>query len=456
MKSIQAKLLFWAIGGLVAGVAVALWATYLSVRAEIKIVFDGELKQVAHAVHLREDWVQLGRVRIARPGFSLAVRAYDASGRVYFHTAFPELPPDAPQTLQPGYGYMNTADGAWRIYTHVTPEGILQVGQPVATRDALARNLAFRSLVPLLVLIPVIVVLLAWVLARGLSPLRETSHLVSQRDAACLDSLPTQGVPSELLPLVQQINALLTRLSASLDGQRRFLEDVAHELRSPVAALALQAQLAERASNTAARRGAFGELRQGIERVGRLVQQLLNFARLDPGLELETRVPIDLAGLARDVVASHAARADQAGIDLGADTEPTAWVTGSQSELCSMLVNLVENALRYSRAGGTITVSVRQNQERMIELCVIDDGPGIPPEERERVFQRFHRVPGDRTSGSGLGLSIVKAIVMRHGGTLFIGDAHPGADRPGLLVRVLLRPAQLPEAVERDLLQAAA
>jgi two-component system OmpR family sensor kinase len=375
---------------------------------------------------------------------------------VYFQTAFPELPSDAPQTFHPGYQYMNTADGAWRIYTHVTPEGVLQVGQPVATRDALARNLAFRSLVPLLVLIPIIGVLLAWVLARGLSPLRETSHLVGKRDAACLDPLPTADVPSELLPLVQQINALMSRLSASLDGQRHFLEDVAHELRSPVAALALQAQLAERASNRGARSTAFAELRHGIERVGRLVQQLINFARLDPAIELETRAPIDLAGLARDVVASHAARADQAEIDLGADAQGAAWVMGSQSELCSLIVNLVDNALRYATTGGTVTVAVRQNQQRMIELRVIDDGPGIPPDERERVFQRFHRVPGDCTSGSGLGLSIVKAIVTRHNGTLFIGDAHPGDNRPGLLVKVLLRPTQLPEAVERDRLQAAA
>ena len=456
MRSIQSKLLLWAVGGLMAGIAVALWATYLSVRAEIRNAFDGELRQVAQAVHLREDWARQGRVRIARPGFSLAVRAYDASGRVYFQTVLPALPGDAALTFEQGYRFIQTEEGAWRIYTHVTPEGVVQVGQPVAARDALARNLAFRSLVPLLVLIPFMAFLLAWVLARGLSPLHETSHLVSKRDAACLDPLPTGAVPTELRPLIDQINALLGRLSASLDGQRQFLEDVAHELRSPVAALALQAQLADRTRTAAGRTAAFGELRHGIERVSRLVQQLLNFARLNPETELETRAPIDLAGLARDVVASHAARADEANIDLGADTEGPTWVNGSQSELCSLIVNLVDNALRYAPDGGTVTVAVRQNQQRMVELSVIDDGPGIPPAQRERVFQRFQRVPGDRTPGCGLGLSIVKAIVQRHGGSLFIGDVNPRADRPGLLVRVLLHPAQLPEAVERDLLHAAA
>src|SRR5262249_17338686 len=147
-------------------IGVVAWVTYYSVRAEIRLVFNNELQQVAQAVQLREDWTGSGRMRIARPGFSLAVRAYDKTGRVHFQTALPALPPDSLQTFEQGYSYMDTDEGRWRVYTHVTPEGIVQVGQPLATRDALARSLAFRSLVPLALLVPVLTLVVMWALGR--------------------------------------------------------------------------------------------------------------------------------------------------------------------------------------------------------------------------------------------------------------------------------------------------
>jgi two-component system OmpR family sensor kinase len=321
------------------------------------------------------------------------------------------------------------------VYTYVAPEGIVQVGQPLALRDALARDLSFRVVLPLLLLIPVVAVVVMAGLRRGLAPLRKTTEYVAERDAALLDPLPTADVPRELLPLVEQINGLMARLSRTLDSQRLFLTDVAHELRSPVAALTLQAQLAERAASPPARQAAFAELRSGIERANRLVQQLLDFARLEPGVEMEPPAPVDLSRLAREAVASHAARADSIDVDLGADASVGCSVMGSESQLRSMIGNLTDNALRYTPAGGSVTVAVR-DAGAVIELEVVDDGPGIPPEERERVFDRFHRVPGDRTPGNGLGLSIVKAIVQRHRGTLALEDAYPSGR--GLRVRVRL------------------
>lgn len=435
MTSIRANLVLWMGSALVIGTAVVLAATYALTRSQLGRVFDEELRQVSHAVHLREDWTQTRRIRIARPGFALSVRAYDKTGRVYFETALPSLPADLPQTYAEGLGSMGTQEGPWRVYTHVTEEGIVQVGQALATRDVLARDLSISVLMPMLMLIPLLVVIVAWVLKRGLAPLDETSRRVSDRDASRLDPLPTRNVPPELLPLVEQINALLARLEGSLDAQRRFLADAAHELRSPVAALALQVQLAERAHSPASREAAFRELAHGVERARRLVQQLLDFARLEPGVQAEPFAATDLARLVREVVGRYAAQAEAQEVDLGAEAPAAAPMQGSEPELRSLIENLVDNALRYAPRESAVTVSVTQ-REGAIELAVVDAGRGIPPTERERVFERFHRVAGDHTRGSGLGLAISKAIVERHQGSIRLADAREGAALPGLAVAI--------------------
>jgi two-component system OmpR family sensor kinase len=438
LRSIRAYLVVWLVGGLAVGIAGVLVAAYLLTRAQIGTAFDDELKQVAHAVLLRDDRSVGTRVRIARPGFSLAVRAYDASGRVHFQTALPTLPSDLPLIYVEGFGLVDTAEGPWRIYTHVTDEGIVQAGQPSASRDALARVLSLRVVMPMLVLALLLPLLVAWALRRGLALLEETSRRVSDRDASRLDPLPEADVPEELLPLVRQINALLSRLAVSLDAERRFLADAAHELRSPVAALALQAQLAERTQTAQARAEAFGELGSGIERARRVVQQLLDFARLESGgAPQAARRRLDLAALARDAVGSHAARSDRVGVDLGADAPDPVVVLASETELRSVLENLIDNALRYAPRASAVTVAVRQADGRA-RLTVSDAGPGIPAAERGRVFERFHRVPGDRTPGTGLGLAIVKAIVEAHGGCVTLADAGGAGERPGVEARVEL------------------
>ena len=445
MRSIRRTLVLWLVGGLALGSLAVLAGTYLLTRHQVGRVFDEELRQVALAVHVREDWIQAQRVRIARPGFELSVRAYDAGGRLYFETLMPSLPPDTPQSFVEGLSDIDTGEGRWRLYTHVTPEGIVQVGQPVAARDALARELSLPVLMPMLLLIPLLAALIAWALNRGLAPLRDASRSVSDRDVSRLDPLPVAGVPRELAPLIQQINALLARLAASLDAQRRFLADAAHELRSPVSAIALQTQLAQRAQTPFARSAALDELRRGTERARRLVQQLLDFARLEHGVPIGPFAPVDLAKLAREVVGEYAAQADEGGVDLGADAPASVYVAGIEAELQSLIANLVDNALRYAPPGTSVTASVSE-PDGSVSLAVLDGGPGIPASERSRVFERFHRLPGDVTPGSGLGLAIAKAIVERHHGTIVLEDANAALDPPGLAVRVTLPVLERQEA----------
>jgi two-component system OmpR family sensor kinase len=437
LTSIRRDLLLWVTGTLVLGVAAAAVATYQVARQQIDEIFDGELHQIAQAVHLREDWMDAGNVRFAREGVSFAVRAYDEGGKVFFESGLPALPADVPKTLDPGFSSAQTPEGPWRVYTHVSPEGLVQVAQPEAIRDALARELLLRMAVPQLVFIPVLAGLMIWVLRRMLRPLYETSARVRERDASRLDPLPTADVPEELLPLVGQINELLARLASSLENERRFFADAAHELRSPVTALSLQVQIAERARTDAARAAALAELRKGTARAGRLVQQLLDLARLEPGVASEPAGRVDLAELVREVIGEFAVRADAQGVDLGAEVPASREVTGVAHELRSLVANLVDNALRYSPAGGAVTVSLRDAGDE-VELAVEDAGPGIPAEHRERVLRRFQRIPGDATLGSGLGLPIAKAIAERHRGSLQLREARPGRQPPGLSVQVRL------------------
>jgi two-component system OmpR family sensor kinase len=437
VRSIRRELVVWLAGALALALLAALAATYRTAQEHFGRVFDEELRQIAQAVHLREDWIEEGTVRIARDDVAFAVRAYDEGGTVFFESGLPSLPAETPKTLEPGLSIVDAPDGPWRVYTHVVPEGVVQVAQPEALRDALARELALRMILPLLLLIPLLGALVAWVLTRSLRPLHDTTRRVQERDASRLDPLPTDGVPGELVPLIEQINALLARLANALDAHSRFVADAAHELRSPVAALALQAQLAERAPNAAARAQAFAELKGGIARTGRLVQQLLDLARLEPGVAPEPAAPIDLAALVREVVGSFAAQADRVGVDLGADAPPALLACGHPAELRSLVSNLIDNALRYAPPGSAVTVSLREARDAAL-LRVEDAGPGIPPAERERVLERFQRVSGDWTAGSGLGLPIAKAIVERHSGSLALLDARPGEQPPGLAVDVRL------------------
>ena len=445
MRSIRTNLVLWLLGALALGSLIVVAATYTFAHRQLGRVLDEELRQIAYAVHLREDWTETGTLRLARPEFVYAVRAYDEGGRVFFETLLPAMRFDAPQTFDAGFSVLASSDGDWRVYTHLTPEGVVQAAQPEAVRAALARELALRMLLPSLLLVPVLLLLVAWVLKRGLAPLNATSGRVRDRDAARLDPLPTADVPRELLPLVEQINELLKRLASSMEAQRRFVADAAHELRSPVTALALQVQLAERAQTPATRSAAFVELDRGIARTGRLVQQLLDLARLEPGERAIAAAPVDAARLARDVVGEHAARADALGVDLGADAPGVAMLLAAEGELRSLIANLVDNALRYAPRGSEVTVAVRQQQEA-VEITVTDAGPGIPAAWHERVFERFQRIPGDATRGSGLGLPIAKAIVERHGGSIALDEARPGAPRPGLAVRVRLGPMDHREA----------
>jgi two-component system OmpR family sensor kinase len=283
--------------------------------------------------------------------------------------------------------------------------------------------------------VPLLGVLIWYLVGRGLQPLDRLAREVGRRRPDSLDTLAVDSVPDEARPLVAALNRLLARLEQALAVQRAFVADAAHELRTPLAALQVQLQLAERAGDDEGRRTALAALRRGLERASRLVAQLLTLARQEPGAAPAAPASrVALAEVARQSLADHAPLADERSIDLGAGRlDDTAVVDGDPAALRTLAGNLIDNALRYTPAGGRVDLEVhteiQQEGPATAWLSVSDSGPGIPPEERERVLDRFYRRPGLDEPGSGLGLAIVHNIAGRHGARLVLDTAAQGGLR---------------------------
>jgi two-component system OmpR family sensor kinase len=313
------------------------------------------------------------------------------------------------------------------VFSTLAGSQVVQVAQPMSARRELATSMALRTVVPLLLALPVLALLIWLTIARGLAPLDRVAAAVGRRSSALLEPLSESGLPREVQPLVGALNGLLGRLSQALAAQRSFIADAAHELRTPLTAVHLQAQLAERATDEAGRRAALADLKDGLERATRLVEQLLTLAREEPGVADRPPATVDLPALAREVVADLAPLAADKRIDLGLSADSPVQVRGDADALATLLSNLVDNALRYTPEAGRVDVGVASDGGRAV-LSVRDSGPGIPEADRERVFDRFVRgsVTG-AVRGSGLGLSIVKRIAERHGADIAVGPGLEGA-----------------------------
>jgi two-component system sensor histidine kinase TctE len=275
----------------------------------------------------------------------------------------------------------------------------------------------------------------------GLRPLRRLSADVAARSASALDPLRLDGVPHEAGPMVAAVNDLMLRLNDTLAHQARFIADASHALRTPLAVLRSEADLALRKPDDAGLRAAVVVLREHIQSISHLASQLLLLARVGRRDTGPSR-SLDLAALARDACAGLVPAALERGVDLGYSGEESLQILGREPELREAVVNLVDNSLRYGRQGGVITVSVAR-REGLAVLAVEDDGPGVPPSSRAAVLEPFHRLAGSPGEGSGLGLAIVREIAEHHGALLVLGDAEGGR---GLRVEVRLPAAKAPEA----------
>lgn len=310
----------------------------------------------------------------------------------------------------------------------------IQVAEPVTARDEFARQILLGMVLPQAILIAVAGIAVWYGLGRGLAPLATLRREIESRSHRDLSALPEEQAPREVRPLIHAMNDLLARLGTAIAAQQRFIADAAHQLRTPIAGLKTQTELALRQSQPGSVHDTLRQLQTAVEQSTRLVNQLLSLARAEPGARRESAIErIDLARLARETTTEWVPRALARSIDLGYDGPAgAAWIEGDPFLARDLLGNLLDNAIRYTQQGGQVTVRVAAGPAA-VTLEVEDNGPGIPGSERERVFERFYRVLGTRAEGCGLGLAIVREIALSHRAEVALGS---GAGGRGTVVRV--------------------
>lgn len=413
--------------------------TYRNVLENTQELFDYQLRQMA--LTLREQGSLGGEQAeaLTDEGLDFVVQIWTVDGRSVFQTRSHEaLPARAvigfADVLVPG-------GGTWRTYSVVTNNLVIQVAQPLQIRERLAARAAFRSVVPLLLLTPLLGLAVWWMIARALRPLKRVAVDVRSRDAGALEPVEAVNLPEEVEPLVTALNALLGRLSNFFEKQRAFVADAAHELRSPLTALKLQIQVLRRSPDEQSRSEAAASLADGVDRASRLVDQLLALARSESvggPSALTSAAPVPLGEIARQALADTVPYASSRHTKLTLEADDRVRVAGDKAALSIMVRNLVDNAVRYSPEGATVLVALAALPSGSALLTVDDSGPGIPESERERVLDRFYRREANESgeSGTGLGLAIVKNIATQHGARLALGSSSLG----GLRVQVEFPP----------------
>ena len=394
--------------------------TYRRVLDETSTLFDYQLRQMA--LSLRNQISIAPRVELPpdQGGSDFVIQIWDPLGaRVYLSR--PGLPLINRATL--GYADVTLQHERWRVYSLRTSDGVIQVAQPWRVRERLAGEAALRVALPLLLLLPLMAAAIAWIVGRSLLPLERVTAEVQRRDAHSLAPIEAPGLPQEVAPLIAELNRLLARLADAFDAQRAFVADAAHELRSPLTALRLQLQLLSRAPDEAAREIARDNLGTAIDRSIHLVEQLLTLARSEHENARGELRPSALDEVARAGIADAHAFAAARGTELSLDAPDRVAVQGDEDALRILVRNLLDNAVRYTPANGFVQVRVANEPGGGARIDVDDSGPGIPPAERERAFDRFYRRDGSSEGGSGLGLAIVKAIASRHGATVHLDES---------------------------------
>ena len=330
---------------------------------------------------------------------------------------------------------------SWRIYSKRDERHHhrILVAETYEARNAVGKELAKHLLTPLIFALPMLAFGLVLLMRHRFKPLQRLATSIAQRSPDRLDPIALSGVPSEIQPIIEQTNRLLQRVSDSIDQERRFTADAAHEIRTPLAVIRTYAQVAAAAMEPEERERALTSVVQASDRATHLLGQLLTMARLDNDAITRNFVICDLRRIAVDVIAEITPNALEKQVEVMLDEGASAWVSGEPALLAVLLRNLIDNAIRYSPAGTFVAVTIKP-VDGQIRLAVSDQGPGIPAHERERVLSRFTRLAGNAAPGSGLGLSIALRIAQIHGATLVLQD---GPGEYGLSVCVTLPAAPM-------------
>ncbi|WP_410209909.1 ATP-binding protein [Aquirhabdus sp.] len=341
-----------------------------------------------------------------------------------------------PLNLPDGLQTISANDETWRIFVKKLDTGVrVAVGQQTIVRDEVAQDSAIRTLLPLIILIPILVLLVADLIFQMFKPLKKLALNIEERSDDDLDAVSEHNLPSEIRPFVVAINRLFGRVAESVATQRRFLADAAHEMRTPLMALSLQTERLSVSDMPEQARKRLATLRTGLQRAKVLLDQMLVLARVQESVSGQAK-EISMQQIFRQIFEELLPLAEAKDIDLGVIGDADAKILTSELDLQILLKNLVENAIKYTQIGGTVDLSVHSQSDRVL-LTIEDNGPGIPQDELSRVFDPFYRVLGNDEIGSGLGLSIVKTIATRIGATIHLESSDGQDGRPtGLAVMV--------------------
>jgi two-component system sensor histidine kinase QseC len=403
--------------------------TYFDAREEFDEILDAHLAQTATLLinQSREDSDEVETEHAPLPhkySLRVAFQVWEDGKRLRLHST--NVPTSRLSNVEQGFSDASIDGHHWRVFSTWDESGdnLIQVAERTQEREELAQDIAGNLLMPLLFSLPVLALLLWIGVARGLRPLLEIGDALAQRAPDNLAPLDVGSAPHEVTPLIARLNNLFSRIEVSLQKERRFTADAAHELRTPVAGIKAQAQVARGASNEAERLHALDNAILGCDRAAHLIDQLLTLARLDTLGDDKTE-PCALHHLSAEVIAAlaPAALAQQVQIELEEGAEVS--VRGNPALLRILLRNLIDNAVRHTGSGTTVKVSITQ-QAGTACLSITDNGPGLAAEELARVSERFYRPPGTQADGSGLGLSIVKRIAEIHAASLQIAAREEG------------------------------
>lgn len=445
IRSLRLQLLAWVVLPLAGLATINLWTSQHNALATADLVTDrmlvGSARAIAEQVEMTEGVLDATIPPAAIEMFdtgdrdSVYYRVETAGGRLL--TGYPDLP-EAPQKASVEASYRDHMLRLLTLSHAVVGAGgdspiSVTVGVTLAGHDAMVKRLWFSAFAQQLALVAIAGVFVLLGLRRGLAPLISLRDAVRSPSRSDLDPVEVPGVQSEISPLIDALNAYMARVRAQMAAQRRFIANAAHQLRTPLALLSTQASYALRESGADQRQEALVALQASSGRLARLAEQLLTLSRAEPGSRRPRADRIDLTEAARHVLETQAPMAIARGIDLGLEEAGPVNVIGDGTMLREMVVNLVDNALRYSASGGSVTVRLSAADGEAV-LIVADDGPGIPADERNHVFERFYRVAGSTEEGSGLGLAIVREVVDNAGGRVTLSDGAAG----GLVVEVRL------------------
>ncbi len=425
-------------------------ATYYGAKYEVRALFDTQLEQSARVAARTLLGVPFADARPERasPQVSgdrqaqqdrykknLVVQVWNKDGELVLHSKNAPLFPLAEQTNGFTDAFLNGE--AWRTYSFVDEsQGLtIRAGEPYRPRDHLTQHVIVKTLYPVILGLPVVMLLIWIAVGRGLTPLRRLASQVHERDPENLTRIHAPYAPDEVKPLIGELNSLLETLEQKIDTERRFIGDAAHELRTPLAGLRAHAEVAIGARNGGERMRALTHIVEGVDRASHLVNQLLTLSRLDESALVADQV-VDLGDVLRTVLADLCPAAKEKSITLvSAGGMDGNCPTHANAEAIYILFrNLVDNAIRYSPADTKVSVALKLRQNTWF-ITITDEGPGIPIADQDRVFDRFHRRSKLDTYGTGLGLSIVKRVVDLHDGAISMDQP---AEHSGLCVLVSL------------------